>query len=118
MTNTTADVLCLSRYQISMDLQRKNPRIVLRGSPLEAKFTENLVPGKTYKVDVKTFSGSVASWPASGNVTTRPLPVQNLRQSIDTETGEVVFEWDPHPESIQDSYRVSFTIYIPRRSPI
>ena len=56
---------------------------------------------------VKTVSGSVASWPATGNVTTRPLPVQNLRQRTEADTGEVKFEWEPHPESNQDSYRVS-----------
>ena len=58
---------------------------------------------------VKTVSGSVASWPATGNVTTRPLPVQNLRQRTEADTGEVKFEWEPHPESNQDSYRVSFS---------
>ena len=56
---------------------------------------------------VKTVSGKVASWPATGNVTTRPLPVQNLRQRTEAETGEVKFQWEPHPESRQDSYRVS-----------
>ena len=59
------------------------------------------------QVVVKTVSGSVASWPATGNVTTRPLPVQNLRQRTEADTGEVKFEWEPHPESNQDSYRVS-----------
>ena len=29
----------------------------------------------TSQVVVKTVSGSVASWPATGNVTTKPLPV-------------------------------------------
>ena len=72
-----------------------------------AKFTENLSPGKTYQVEVKTVSGSVASWPATGNVTTRPLPVQNLRLlTVNIETGEVRLEWEPHPESQQDSYRI------------
>ena len=128
---TSADIL---RYQVAIDIRRKNPLIVERGAPLVAKFTENLVPGKTYQVIfflhfiwciifrkvflyfiyfflpqvvVKTVSGSVASWPATGNVTTRPLPVQNLRQVTEAETGEVSFEWEPHPESSQDSYRVS-----------
>ena len=41
------------------------------------------------------------------NVTTRPLPVQNLRQTVDSQTGEIRFEWEPHPESHQDSYRVN-----------
>ena len=38
-----------------------------------AIFTENLQPGQTYTVVVKTVSGNVASWPATGNVTTRKL---------------------------------------------
>ena len=59
------------------------------------------------QVVVKTVSGSVASWPATGYVTTRPLPVQNLSQRTEADTGEVKFEWEPHPESNQDSYRVS-----------
>ena len=29
------------------------------------------------QVVVKTVSGSVASWPATGNVTTKPLPVSS-----------------------------------------
>ena len=61
---------------------------------------------------VKTVSGSVASWPATGNVTTRPLPVQNLRQRTEADTGEVKFQWEPHPESSQDSYRVSLDMFI------
>ena len=91
---------------MAIDIRRKNPLLIERGSPLVATFNENLLPGKTYQVVVKTQSGSVASWPATGNVTTRPLPVQNLRQIVDDETGEISFKWDPHPESHQDSYRV------------
>ena len=101
----------IPRYQVAIDIRRKNPLIVERGAPLVAKFTENLVPGKTYQVVVKTVSGSVASWPATGNVTTRPLPVQNLRRT-EADTGEVKFEWEPHPESNQDSYRVSEFSYV------
>ena len=104
VSNIEVNVYC--RYQVAIDIRRKNPLTVERGSPLVAKFTENLSPGKTYQVVVKTVSGSVASWPATGNVTTRPLPVQNLRQTVDSQTGEIRFEWEPHPESHQDSYRV------------
>ena len=101
----------LFRYQVALNIQPKNPLLIERGSPLVATFNESLLPGKTYQVEVKTISGSVPSWPANGTVTTRPLPVQNLRQVVDENTGEVRFEWDPHPESHQDSYRVgTFTI--------
>ena len=47
MPVTSADI---PRYQVAIDIRRKNPLIVERGAPLVAKFTENLVPGKTYQV--------------------------------------------------------------------
>ena len=40
----------ISRYQVAIDIRRKNPLFVERGGPLTARFTENLVPGKTYQV--------------------------------------------------------------------
>ena len=46
---TSADI---PRYQVAIDIRRKNPLIVERGAPLVAKFTENLVPGKTYQVNL------------------------------------------------------------------
>ena len=60
---------------------------------------------------IKTVSGSVTSFPGNGtgyvSAWLRPLPVQNLSQRTEADTGEVKFEWEPHPESNQDSYRVS-----------
>ncbi len=61
---------------------------------------------------VKTVSGSVASWPATGNVTTRPLPVLDLEQHAggegeEGEEGEAALLWQPNPESYQDQYKVS-----------
>ncbi len=66
---------------------------------------------------VKTVSGSVASWPATGNVTTRPLPVLDLEQHAggegeDGEEGEAALLWQPNPESYQDQYKVSRSYYI------
>ena len=56
---------------------------------------------------VKTVSGSVASWPATGNVTTRPLPVQDTIQAIvDEQTQETLVVWRPNPDSFQDGYKV------------
>ena len=56
---------------------------------------------------VKTVSGSVASWPATGNVTTRPLPVlENIQTVIDEDTKEAGIVWEPHPDSYQDEYKV------------
>ena len=49
MPLTSADI---PRYQVAIDIRRKNPLIVERGAPLVAKFTENLVPGKTYQVKI------------------------------------------------------------------
>ena len=87
---------------MAIGIRRKTPQIIERGQDLVASFNENLRPGRTYQVRdnhrcslsdhqhmdgdliitvfflqvvVKTVSGSVASWPATGNVTTKPLPV-------------------------------------------
>ena len=56
------------------------------------------------QVVVKTVSGSVASWPATGNVTTQPLPVllPERPTHVDDETKEVTVNWEPNPESHQD----------------
>ena len=95
------------RYQVAIGIRRKTPQNIDRGSPLRAKFKENLKPGRTYQVVVKTVSGSVASWPATGNVTTRPLPVQDTIQTIlDDQTGETLVVWRPNPDSFQDGYKV------------
>ena len=56
---------------------------------------------------MKTVSGSVASWPATGNVTTRPLPVQDtIQTNVYEQTGETLVEWRPNPDSFQDGYKV------------
>lgn len=92
---------------MAIGIRRKTPQIIERGAPLRARFTENLQPGLTYQVVVKTVSGSVASWPATGNVTTRPLPVlDNIQTHMDDETKEVTIIWEPNPESTQDQYKV------------
>jgi len=96
------------RYQVAIGIKRKTPKIVERGQSLEASFEENLRPGRTYQVVVKTVSGSVASWPATGNVTTRPLPVRELRQDINQITGEISLVWEPNPESQQDGYKIEY----------
>ena len=49
----------------------------------------------------------MASWPATGNVTTRPLPVlENIQTIIDEDTNEAAIVWEPHPDSYQDEYKV------------
>ena len=63
------------------------------------------------QVIVKTVSGSVASWPASGNVTTRPLPIlESIQTIVDIEAKEAAIVWEPHPDSYQDEYKVGSTI--------
>jgi len=96
------------RYQVAIGIRRKTPQIIERGTPLEAEFTENLQPGRTYQVVVKTVSGSVASWPATGNVTTRPLPVRELRRETNEKTKEITLVWDPNEESQQDSFKIKY----------
>jgi len=96
------------RYQVAIGIRRKTPQIIERGEPLVARFTENLRPGRTYQVVVKTVSGSVASWPATGNVTTKPLPVRELRQEMDIETKEIKLVWEPNAESQQDSFKIEY----------
>ena len=105
------------RYQVAIGIRRKTPQIVERGGPLVAQFTENLEPGRTYQVVVKTVSGSVASWPATGNVTTRPLPVRNLRAETRGETAQPTLVWDSSPGSTQDSYRVNIWLTAPHLTP-
>ena len=94
------------RYQVAIGIRRKTPQIIERGQPLVARFRENLKPGRTYQVVVKTVSGSVASWPATGNVTTRPLPVKNLREIQDLKSKQFRLVWQPNTESTQDSFKV------------
>ena len=60
---------------------------------------------------MKTVSGSVASWPATGNVTTRPLPVLDIEQHVDRDTKEATLLWQPNPESFQDQYKVGPTTF-------
>ena len=93
-------------YHVAIGIQQKTPQIVDRGNKLMANFTENLRPGRTYSVIIRTVSGSLVSWPATANVTTRPLPVRDLRQEVDPETSEMKLVWEPNPESQQDSFKV------------
>jgi len=96
------------RYQVAIGIRRKTPQIIERGQPLVAEFRENLRPGRTYEVVVKTVSGRVASWPVTCNVTTMPLPVRKLRQEIDEKTKEIKLIWDPNEKSKQDSFKIEY----------
>lgn len=80
----------------------------LREEPTFVEFKDNLEPGKTYPVTVKTVSGKVSSWPTTADVTLKPLPVINLRVQADYKNGVINISWQPHPESYQDDYLVSY----------
>ena len=97
------------RYQVAIGIRRKTPQIIEKGQALRARFTENLKPGRTYQVVIKTVSGSVSSWPATANVTTRPFPVLDNIQTIqDAETKEATIVWEPNPDSLQDEYKITY----------
>uniref|UniRef100_A0A1B0GHW2 protein-tyrosine-phosphatase n=2 Tax=Lutzomyia longipalpis TaxID=7200 RepID=A0A1B0GHW2_LUTLO len=97
------------KYQVSLATSRRQ-QFVPRTSDSVAwlEFRENLEPGKTYQVVVKTVSGKVTSWPATGDVTLKPLPVLGLRSFTNEQTGLVTITWDPDPASTQDEYKISY----------
>ena len=105
------------RYQVEIGSKSKTPQITEKGAPRMATFTKNIKPGHTYQVVVKTVSGSVASWAAVGNVTTRPNPVRNLVVETDEMIEEIILSWDVDRESQQDSSKVFawFGKYVDKR---
>ncbi|CAG0893051.1 unnamed protein product [Darwinula stevensoni] len=96
------------RFTVALGLRRHTFHAVDKDKPRIVTFSNNLDPGHTYTVVVKTVSGNVASWPATGNVTTRPLPVANLEAQQDHETGSIVILWKTDPISVQDSFKVTW----------
>ncbi|XP_075214257.1 protein tyrosine phosphatase 10D isoform X3 [Lycorma delicatula] len=101
------------KYQVMINSPRRpGPLIPImrnRDEPTEWEFHENLVPGQTYSVLGKTVSGKVTSWPATVNVTLKPLPVQELTSVIDDHTGDVTVTWVPDNSSIQEVFKVSYS---------
>lgn len=70
---------------------------------------DNLRPGETYEVGVKTISGEYSGSNAIYvNVTTRPLPVRSLQFSIDVDTEHVTLQWVPNELSKQDEYKIDY----------
>ncbi|XP_014224112.1 tyrosine-protein phosphatase 10D isoform X1 [Trichogramma pretiosum] len=96
------------KYQISLAGNRRfSP--VTRNREDECKWEfKDLEPGKTYQVVVKTFSGKVSSWPASKDVTLKPLAVRDLHAEVDEKTGMVEVSWIPDNSSTQDSYKIEY----------
>lgn len=96
------------KYQVSLSTSRRQ-QTVPRGTEntVGLEFKENLEPGKTYQVIVKTVSGKVTSWPATGDVILKPLPVLNLR-AFTNNNNAVTLQWDPDPSSTQEEYKISY----------
>ncbi|KAH7939926.1 hypothetical protein HPB52_019495 [Rhipicephalus sanguineus] len=94
------------RYQVALSMQHSLRQIVGRDEERVANFDQDLEPGRTYEVMVKTVSGNVASWPVMGNVTTHPLPVEDLNATYG-DAGEILVRWKPNNASLQDAYMVS-----------
>lgn len=95
------------RYQVSLGVKSSLPKVVPKDAPRLIKFSEELEPGKTYEVVVKSVSGNVASWPATGNITTRPLPILNLRSRA-RKNGAIELQWAANNASTQDSFMVRY----------
>lgn len=95
------------RYQASLTLRSTAPQIIDKDAPRSVKFSENLEPGKTYEIVIKTVSGNVASWPITRNCTTKPLPVLNLISHL-TSKNEIELKWVASNESQQDSFIVRY----------
>ncbi|XP_015786402.1 tyrosine-protein phosphatase 10D [Tetranychus urticae] len=95
------------RYQVSLSMKSSIPKSVPKDAPRMVTFNENLEPGKTYEVVVKTVSDNVASWPVTCNVTTAPLPVSELK-AWPGEAGEINVSWVANNDSVQDSYMVKY----------
>lgn len=67
------------KYQISLGNLRKPPPVPRsKDEPTDWEFKDNLEPGKTYSVVVKTVSGKVTSWPVSGDVTLGNLAIFSM----------------------------------------
>jgi cadherin 5 type 2 (VE-cadherin) len=66
------------KYQVSISVRRQAPVSRMRGEPTVWEFRDNLEPGRSYQVVVKTVSGKVTSWPATGNVTLSKYSVNPL----------------------------------------
>ncbi|KAG8306992.1 hypothetical protein J6590_034535 [Homalodisca vitripennis] len=96
------------KYQVVINVRRQGTAAPItrnRDEMTEWEFKENLEPGRTYHVLVKTVSGKVTSWPAAVNVTVKPLPVVNLRASVNDATGAVILSWQPDNSSFQEEYK-------------
>lgn len=97
------------KYQVSISTSRRQQTVPRSTDSIASiEFRENLEPGKSYQVIVKTVSGKVTSWPATGDVTLKPLPVVNLRSFTNNKTGLTTITWEPDSTSYQEEYKISY----------
>ncbi|KAL5277336.1 hypothetical protein ACFFRR_002529 [Megaselia abdita] len=97
------------KYQVSLSTSRRQSTVGRTNEPKASlEFRDNLEPGKTYNVVVKTVSGKVTSWPATGDVTLRPLPVKNLQSYLDDRGNTINITWESQISSTQDEYKISY----------
>ncbi|KAJ8675823.1 hypothetical protein QAD02_011609 [Eretmocerus hayati] len=96
------------KYQITLTGHRRSGPVTRNREDECVWDFKDLEPGKTYQVVVKTLSGKVTSWPASKDVTLRPLPVRDLRAEVDDKTWMVEVSWTPENISTQDTFRVQY----------
>ncbi|KAF8774091.1 Tyrosine-protein phosphatase 10D like protein [Argiope bruennichi] len=95
------------RYQVALGIRNTVRYLINKDEERVVTFDEELEPGQTYEVVVKTVSGNVASWPVTANITTRPLPVR-ITSSSSEHVGDILVAWEPAKNSTQDSYRVKY----------
>lgn len=86
--------------------RRLAPVVRARNDTPDCAF-DGLEPGARYTVTVKTMSGKVTSWPSHADLTLKPLPVRELRWTVEGAAG-VRVQWRPAEGSAQDEYRVSY----------
>ena len=93
-------------YMDSMKNTSREMQVIEKGYPLEAKFSKDLQPGRTYRVFVEVVSVNVGSWHIDLNITTRPLAVTNISLEVDRMTKRLNLVWSPDTESQQSSLKV------------
>ena len=81
-------------------------KIVTKDEPKSLKFSKDIHPGNTYKIEISTTFGNKTSNPVSCLVTTKPLPVielscQKFNDSV------VTVSWSVSKESAQDNFIVT-----------
>lgn len=97
------------KYQVSISGSRRQQFVSKNDDNYAVlQYHEGLEAGKTYQVIVKTVSGKVTSWPATGEVTLKPLPVTQLRSQRNEENGFVTITFEPDPASTQEEYRITY----------